>query len=255
MDKVLSIVIPVWNKYNFTKACLQDLDKLPEDHQIIVVDNGSSDETQRELEGNKKITYHREPVNLGFAKACNLGYSMAVAPNVLFLNNDIRVKSNHENWTQELIKWCSQGLVGPTMGQLDNDLNFVQEANRVLTGKSYMSGWCLASSKEIWDKLEIRRDTTILYDRNPPPQIFSEEFGLAYFEDTDLSFRARNLQIPMHVVEIPVVHFGKQTSRQLNTRELYQKARQIFVKKWSRENARGSGSKAERGGNPSAGRR
>lgn len=235
---ILSIVIPVFNKYNFTKSCLQDLDKLPEDHQIIVVDNGSTDETQRELEKNKKITYHRESVNLGFAKACNMGYSMAVASNVLFLNNDIRVKSNHDNWTQELIKWCHQGLVGPTMGQLDNDLNFVQEANRLLLGNSYMSGWCLASSKEIWDKLEIRRDTTILYDRTPPPQIFSEEFGLAYFEDTDLSFRARNLEIATHVVEIPVVHFGRQTSSQLNTRQLYQQARQIFVKKWSKENAR-----------------
>jgi len=240
MNKVLSIIIPVFNKYNFTKACLQDLAKLPEDHQIIVVDNGSSDETQRELEKNKKITYHRESVNLGFAKACNEGYSIAVAPNILFLNNDIRVKTNHEGWTQELIKWCSQGLVGPTMGQLDNELNFVQEANRSLPGKSYMSGWCLASSKEIWDKLEIRRDTTILYDRTPAPQIFSEEFGLAYFEDTDLSFRARKLGIAMQVIDMPVVHFGKQTSRQLNTHQLYKQARQIFVKKWSKDNARGS---------------
>jgi hypothetical protein len=96
-----------------------------------------------------------------------------------------------------------------------------------------MSGWCLASSKEIWDKLAIRREpNTVIYDRTPPPQIFSEEFGLAYFEDTDLSFRARKLGIVMRVVEIPVVHFGKQTSRQLNTHSLYQQARQIFLKKW-----------------------
>jgi O-antigen biosynthesis protein len=234
MSKILSIVIPCYNKFNFTKACLNDLAKLPEDHQIIVVDNGSSDETRRELEGNKKITYHRESVNLGFAKACNLGYSMAVAPNVLFLNNDIRVKSNHQGWTQELIKWCQQALVGPTMGQLDNNLNFVKEANRSLPGKSYMSGWCLASSKEIFDKLDIRRDPTILYDRTPPPQIFSEEFGLAYFEDVDLSFRAKKLEIPFHIANIPVVHFGKTTSKTLNVAKLYNGARNIFVKKWGK---------------------
>jgi O-antigen biosynthesis protein len=234
MSKVLSIVIPVFNKYNFTKACLHDLSFLPSDHEIIVIDNGSTDETRKELEKNHKIIYHREAVNLGFAKACNLGYSESTADNVLFLNNDIRVKSNAESWTQELIKWCHQGLVGPTMGQLDNNLNFVQEANRLLTGKSYMSGWCLASSKGIWDKLAIRREPTVIYDRTPPPQIFSEEFGLAYFEDTDLSFRARQLQIDFHVVEIPVVHFGRQTSRQLNTHLLYKQARQIFVKKWSK---------------------
>lgn len=234
MSKVLSIVIPVFNKYNFTKACLTDLSALPSDHEIIIIDNGSADETQKELEKNAKIIYHRESVNLGFAKACNLGYSMTTASNVLMLNNDIRVKSNHEGWTQELIKWCHQGLIGPTMGQLDSNLNFVQEANRLLLGNSYMSGWCLASSKEIWDKLAIRREPTVIYDRTPPPQIFSEEFGLAYFEDTDLSFRAKKLKIDFHVVEIPVVHFGRQSSSQLNTHALYKQARQIFVKKWGK---------------------
>jgi O-antigen biosynthesis protein len=233
MSKILSIVIPCYNKFNFTKACLTDLAALPLDHEIIVVDNGSTDETQKELQNNSKIIYHRNEINLGFAKACNRGYSMTTAPNVLFLNNDIRVKSNHQGWTQELIKGCQQGLIGPTMGQLDNNLNFLQEANRLLPGKSYMSGWCLASSKEIWDKLAIRREpNAVIYDRTPPPQIFSEEF-FCYFEDSDLSFRAKQLGIVMQVVEIPVVHFGRQTSSQLNTHMLYKQARQIFVKKWS----------------------
>src|SRR5579864_7939881 len=117
---ILSIVIPVYNKFNFTQACLSDLSKLPEDHQIIVVDNGSTDETQQQLEKNSRIIYLRQSANLGFAKACNLGYSVSTAPNVLFLNNDIRIKSNYQNWTDELVKWCPSALVGPTMGQLDN---------------------------------------------------------------------------------------------------------------------------------------
>lgn len=236
-DKLLSIVIPVWNKYNFTRACLQDLSKLPENHEIIVVDNGSTDETQDQLKDNPRIVYQRNQDNLGFAKACNIGYSLATAPNVLFLNNDIRVKSNHTDWTSSLIKWCPYAMVGPTMGQLDNNLSFVQEADRVLLGKSYMSGWCVAASKEIWEKLEIPRTPEQEIPGSPKihtPQIFSEEFGLAYFEDTDLSFRARKQGIQFEVIPIPVVHFGKQTSKQLNTHALYTKARQIFVKKWSK---------------------
>ena len=237
--KVLSIVVPVWNKYNFTKACIEDLSKLPEDHEIIIVDNHSTDETQAAIEKNPRIVYQRNPENLGFAKACNIGYGLATAPNVLFLNNDIRVKSNHTDWTAPLLKHCATSLVGPTMGQLDENLNFVQEANRLLPGKSYMSGWCLAASKEIFEKLRIPNQRNLLLtDRFDPlthaPEIFSEEFGLAYFEDTDLSFRARKLGIPFEIVEVPVVHFGKQTSKQLNTHALYQKARQIFVKKWSK---------------------
>lgn len=233
----LSIVIPVWNKSNFTKSCVADLSKLPSDHEIIIVDNNSTDDTNKLLYENKRIIYHRNLENYGFAKACNIGYGLATAPNVLFLNNDIRVRSNHEDWTDPLIKWCSQAMVGPTMGQLDDDLNFVQEANRSLPGKSYMSGWCLAASKEIWEKLRIPRHTGLITDAhdisNDAPQIFSEDF-FAYFEDTDLSFRARKLNIPFQVVNVPVVHFGKQTSSQLNVHKLYLASRQIFIKKWAR---------------------
>ncbi|HET8793581.1 MAG TPA: glycosyltransferase [Nitrososphaeraceae archaeon] len=239
MNKVLSIVIPVYNKYNFTKSCINDLLHLPEDHEIIVVDNGSTDETQKSLDGNKEIRYYRNQENLGFAKACNIGYSLASAPNILFLNNDIRVKDSKDSWTQKLIEHCPNALVGPTMGQLDNNLNFVQEANKVLSGKSYMSGWCLAASKEIWNKLSIDRHpgTILAVDQIQPcdgAQVFSEEFGLAYFEDVDLSFRARKLNIPFQVVEIPVVHFGKTTSKTLNVPKLYNHARNIFIKKWDK---------------------
>lgn len=228
MNKILSIVIPVFNKYAFTKSCLNDLVKLPDNHEIIIIDNGSSDETQKELENYDKVIYYRNDENRGFAAACNKGYSLSSSDNVLFLNNDIRVKSNYENWTSPLIEKCNDGLVGPTMGQLDNNLNFVQEANKLLSGKSYMSGWCLAASKNIWEKLKIKRPAI---KTDMVPQIFSEDF-FCYFEDTDLSFRARKLGINMFVVDVPVVHFGKQSSKQLNTYQLYTKARQIFVKKW-----------------------
>jgi GT2 family glycosyltransferase len=228
-EKVLSIVIPVFNKWNFTKSCLNDLSKLTDNHEVIIVDNGSTDETNEEMckitaqpELVNKLNYYRNDTNLGFAAACNKGYRIATAPNVLFLNNDIRVKSKYEDWTKPLLEYCSYALVGPTMGQIDHNFNFIQEANKTLPGNFYMSGWCLASSKEIFDKL-------IINDYVGP---FSEEFGLAYFEDTDLSFRARKLNISFQVVALPVVHFGKQTSSQLNTHKLYTEAKSIFVKKW-----------------------
>lgn len=222
MSKALSIVIPVFNKFNFTKSCLNDLSKLPNDHEIIVVDNASSDETYSQLKDSSEIKYIRNSENQGFAKACNKGYAESISDNVLFLNNDIRVKENHSSWTQELIKYCPENIVGPTMGQLTYNFSFVKEANQYMDGLSYMSGWCLAASKDIWKKLDVSSN-----------EIFSQEFGLAYFEDTDLSFRARELQIPFKVIQIPVVHFGRVSSNQLNTQQLYTSAKQIFFNKWA----------------------
>lgn len=216
----LSIVIPIFNKFKFTKSCLEDLYHLPEDHEIIVVDNGSTDESQSELSKNKRIIYIRNDDNIGFAGACNIGYATASSNDVLFLNNDIKVQSNLSDWTKPLIEQCYKGLVGPTMGLLDKELNFVKESNSFLEGKSYMSGWCLSSSKHNFNKL-------LLNGR----EVFSEEY-FCYFEDTDLSFRARKQKIPMIVVPVPVTHYGKQSSKQLNVHALYTSARQKFVAKW-----------------------
>ena len=240
----LSIVIPVFNKWNFTKSCLKDLVQLPSDNEIIIVDNGSSDETQEEMDkinttseavNGHSVKYYRNHVNMGFAIGCNVGFGESTGDNVMFLNNDIRVKERHEDWTSIVLDAIKEDtLVGPTGAMVDPTYNFqfLYETLDPKKPKNYMSGWCLSASRKTWNKLEIARDPILIYDHQPPPQIFSEEFGLAYFEDTDLGFRAKRMKMNFEMVEIPVVHFGKVSSGQINTSALYSKARTIFINKW-----------------------
>lgn len=237
MDKVLSIIIPVFNKWNFTRSCLNDLVRLPEDHEIIIIDNASSDETSKEITKltdelfikyplGCEIRYIRNEDNTFHSKACNQGYRIVTdSENVLFLNNDIRVRDNHSTWTQPIIDACrtTNGIVGPTMGQLDNGLNFVREANEQLTGNSYLGGWCIAASRKTWSQLDV----------DGSGQIWNEAFPF-YFNDTDLSFRARKKQVPLTVVSLPdVTHFGKVSAAQINIHKLYTEGRSVFLKKWS----------------------
>lgn len=233
MNKTLSIVIPVFNKWNFTKSCLNDLRHLPIDHEIIIIDNASSDNTphdmreiERSLEMKDTLIYRRNEENVFHSKACNQGYRLAKGESILFLNNDIKIKANHVGWTKPLIDACrtTNGLVGPTMGQLDNNLNFVREANQQLTGNSYMGGWCIAARKDIWSQLDM--------DGNG--QIWNEKFPM-YFNDTDLSFRARQKNIPLTVIPLPdAVHFGKISASQINIHKLYTEGRAVFLKHWSK---------------------
>lgn len=226
----LSIIVLVFNKLNFTLSCLKDLFLLNEDEvEIIIVDNNSSDNTELELRriNRKNFKYIRNEENLFFAKGCAIGYNAATSNNILFLNNDIKVKSNHQNWTDILISAIENNpnsLIGPTGGLVDekNGFQFVYETNDSNKKINYMSGWCLAAKKDIFNKLIIK-------DYTGP---FSEEFGF-YFEDTDLSFRATQQNIQFKIIDLPLTHFGKISSRQLNTYALYSKAREIFIKKWS----------------------
>ena len=231
----LSIVIPVFNKFNFTRKCLSDLFNLSDDHEIVLIDNASTDETSEKIKEIKKSNFHyrRNQENLGFAKACNIGYTIAEGKHIMFLNNDISVKSDYFNWTDKIIEESEKGyLVGPTAGYVDPKKNFafVHETEDPTKPINYMSGWCLTAHVNTWDKLRL--DSPIeMRDRK---EVFSEEFGLAYFEDTDLGFRAKKLGIDFKLIGIPVTHFGQVTSKQLNTNMLYTKAKQIFVNKWSK---------------------
>jgi GT2 family glycosyltransferase len=231
----LSIVIPVFNKWNFTKSCLKDLGQLPDDHEIIIIDNASTDETKTELAktcneflgGNRICVSVINEENTFHSKACNQGFIMSTGEYVLFLNNDVKVRSNHTGWTQAIIEACdaTMGLVGPTMGQLDRDLNFVKEANEQLTGNSYLGGWCIAARHEVWEKLAVD---------DKKHQIWNEEFPF-YFNDTDLSFRARKAKMPLTVISLPdIVHFGKISAAQINIPKLYKEGRQVFLSKWGK---------------------
>jgi GT2 family glycosyltransferase len=53
-----------------------------------------------------------------------------------------------------------------------------------------------------------------------------------YFNDTDLSFRARKLGIPFKVVPVSASHFGKVSTNPININKLYNDGRKVFLKDW-----------------------
>lgn len=244
-DIALSIIIPVYNNVNFTKAAVQDLLMLPGDHEIIVVDNNSSDETEQVLselrshqtpDGANLLTIHC-PRNLGFGRANNKGYKHSSGRNILFLNNDIRVKQNKGSWTKQMIKLCEDGwLMSANGGLLDSKFNFIRETAEIEDSEYfYLSGWCLAGSRKTFDGLVLNHfsdDKTDEIKEGRAWGPWNEKF-FAYFEDDDLTWRARDLEIPLKVIKVPVVHFGQMTSRKLDMSTMYKKSQVIFRELWA----------------------
>ncbi|MDL2279736.1 glycosyltransferase family 2 protein [Desulfovibrio sp. OttesenSCG-928-G11] len=93
---LFSVIIPVLNNWNLTRACLHSLKKHGPDRafEVIVVDNGSSDATAAVLEPLGRSLFGarfkrlRFEENRNFGPACNAGALAAGADLLFFLNND-----------------------------------------------------------------------------------------------------------------------------------------------------------------------
>ncbi len=85
----VSIVIPSYNTWWLLARCLASLERNGvAGQQVIVVDDGSSDESRAQLAQTRGIDVAFTAHNRGFAGACNLGAAIARADTLLFLNAD-----------------------------------------------------------------------------------------------------------------------------------------------------------------------
>lgn len=240
----VSIVIPVYNKIHYTVACLRSL----VDHagsvpfEVIVVDDGSVDETERclrEIDGLRSL---RNRKNLGFVGSCNAGASAAKGEFVLFLNNDTVVTSG---WLEALVETFAQvpdaGLVGARLVYPDGRL---QEAGGIIFNDG--SGWNYGRFGDPRDpRYCFRREVdycsgaAILIRRELFEQLgqFDNRYAPAYYEDTDLAFAVRNAGYKViYQPASTVIHFegitaGTDTGSGVKQYQVVN--REKFLEKWA----------------------
>ena len=198
MSKV-TIVIPNYNGKEYMDKCLQCLKSQSyQDFDVIVVDNGSKDESH-------KIAYNYSDVmaievvclsdNRGFSVAVNEGIKRAKGEYVLLLNNDAYAT---ENFVDELVKKIE---VDPLI--FSAQALMLQDGNKELVDGAgdYFSalGWAFARGKDK-EATYYTSDREVfsccagaaIYRKEVFDKIglFEEEF-FAYLEDMDIGYRAR----------------------------------------------------------------
>ena len=92
------IILLNWNGKQDTLDCLQSLEQVETEHQTIVVDNGSTDDSVSFIQNvYPNITILETKDNLGYAEGNNVGIRYALgkgADYIFVLNNDTTVEPN-----------------------------------------------------------------------------------------------------------------------------------------------------------------
>jgi GT2 family glycosyltransferase len=201
----VSIVILNWNGRAMTKKCLDNLEKQRfKDFEVILVDNGSTDGSieyfQDYSSRHYRLTLLAQPENLGFDEGCNVGIRAANSPFVALLNNDALPEPD---WLELLVARM----------EADDQIAIVQP--KMLQDRKGSDGrWLIDTTGDfyhIWGAPHPRgRGVSDRGQYDTPEPIFAanaaaalyrasalKTIGLfepeffAYFEDVDISFRAR----------------------------------------------------------------
>jgi GT2 family glycosyltransferase len=134
-NKILTVVIPVFNKWRYTAHCLASLfhSSIDKDkYEVLIVDNASTDMTPTLLsylqKENFPINILRNEENLGYLLGANQGWKEVKTPYCLHLNNDVFVKPD----TIELMLKPFQkdpliGIVGGIQISVEKPINYAYE--------------------------------------------------------------------------------------------------------------------------------
>ncbi len=216
---MVTIIIPNYNGYAFLKDCFEALQpQLSEQVKVLVVDNGSEDESvpflqQISAENPQQIQCIFLKENTGFCGAVNAGIKASATKYVILLNNDTKVLP---------------GYVDSLVAAMEQDANVFAASARMLqmhapellddAGDEYCAlGWAFSRGKgkpaELFDRgaeVFAACGGAGIYRREVFEKIgIFDEYHFAYLEDIDIGYRARiygyrNIYVP----EARVLHYG-----------------------------------------------
>lgn len=213
------VIIPNWNGEKILRECLDSLLlQSYENTEIVVVDNGSTDQSREILKKEypmvRRILLKR---NTGFCRAVNIGIEKTCSEYVVLLNNDTVAEPD---LVKELVKAMEKDEMifsASALLRQAHRTDYVDDA-----GDFYCAfGWAYARGK---DKLceKYQEETEIfascggaaVYRRSILNQIgLFDDAHFAYLEDIDLGYRAKirgykNLYVPTAVAD----HLGSATT-------------------------------------------
>ncbi|MCA9752976.1 MAG: glycosyltransferase [Gemmatimonadetes bacterium] len=238
-----SIVILTRNQLPHTQRCLESIERhTPEPHEIVVVDNGSTDGTVKWVAdwaaSRPHVLLLENLGNRGFGAGCNAGIAAAHGREIVLLNNDTVVTSG---WLTGLLDVLDDhpdcGIVGPMTnyasgpqvlaqpgyGDLDELDAFALERAAEFAGQSHaarrLPAFCWLVRRTLIDAIGG----------------FDPVFGLGNFEDDDFCLRAAQAGFSArYALDVFVHHVGSRTfaGEKIDYREAMERNFEIFKAKW-----------------------
>ena len=217
MAPVVSVIIPVYNKLDYTIRCLRSLMVNASSDlkmEVVVVNDCSSDATATCLDAIEGLVLVNNERNLGFIRACNAGARVSKGKYLYFLNNDTEILPDTVESLIDVLQ--SNPRAGAVGSKLVYPSGALQEAGGIIWQDA--SGWNYGRDTNPYDpqynfmrSVDYCSGASLLVSCETFESLggFDTTFVPAYYEDTDLCFAIRH-QLGLEVIYQPksvVIHY------------------------------------------------
>jgi GT2 family glycosyltransferase len=250
-----SIVVPVFNNLAFVRALHQSVvTSTPAGaYELVFVDNKSNEtgmDAWYESVKNERTKVIKNPANLGFGRANNIGLKNSTADFVVLLNSDMLVTPG---WLDALVACCQ---AGPAYAAVQAKILLVDDNpkeqwktqtcgaqfNQDGLPVYHLSGYP-REAPEVNTRLELQAfmGTGVLLRRAVIERVgfFDESFDLVFMEDTDLSLRISQAGFKIFYEPAALLYHFHSASMPHLSQEEYDRSRacnlKLFQRKWPKE--------------------
>jgi len=218
----VTVLVPVYNHLVTTLECLASIAAHVDPHgpsfEVLVANDGSSDDTAQVLARVAHLRVVNQPENLGFLRNCNSAAQLARGRLLVLLNNDVQVT---DGWLTALVECLeSHPDIGAVGARIVYPSGWLQEAGTRLLrdGSSEMIGL-----NDLPDLPRYRFDRDVDYCSGACLLLraadfqrlggFDDAFAPAYCEDSDLCMRLHaNGKRVVYCADATVIHHLSTTS-------------------------------------------
>jgi N-acetylglucosaminyl-diphospho-decaprenol L-rhamnosyltransferase len=228
MDPSIDVVVPAYNHYPLTNDCLIHLQRQSVPHRVIVVDDGSSDNTPALLRRDwPEVTVLELGANNGYTSAVNRGVSEGEGEYVVLLNNDVQLRPDClERLVAPMVADPGVGSVAALMLRPDESTidSFGVTADVTLAGFARLQGHAAGQAGQAHPHMPVLtgpEGTAGAYRRRAWEQVGGlDQTIVAYMEILDLALRLRSANwSTAGAPEALGVHLGSATYGRRSSRQ------------------------------------
>ncbi|MCM3113465.1 glycosyltransferase family 2 protein [Lederbergia lenta] len=235
-----SIIILTRNNLRFTRDCIFSIyQNTPENYELIIVDNGSTDGTLHFLKSLGKAIIIENEQNRGFSGGCNQGLSIANGENIVLLNNDTIVTNG---WLARLLwqlnKDDSIGIVGPRSNFVIPEQLISPVSYKTMPQMHLFANERASEYEKQGEEVDFLSGLCMIFKRTLIDTIggFDERFYPGYYEDADFCIRTKIIEKKLIVANDVFIHHYGSSSFKRNKKvhkEIIDESKKSFFDKWN----------------------